>query len=421
MLEWPRRPRIQLVEASEALRLELARAVESAGFEVDAVGEASAPDCCAQDRRHALHVIDLAAPGASHWLEAPEAATRALFLEVGSSASPVAPGEGPNEVDRLRKPFSIEALEARIRARIEALDGEAWFRLEPLLQTKDPRLVRLFERARQVARRDCAVAIVGELGTGRRALARAIHARSPRAAEPILLLEGEAASPRTAEGPELEIARLVARAARGTLLVCEPDELSPRRQSALQSALRASEALGAPRCLTLARTPLEESVRDGRLSAELAYRLFGATLVLPPLRVRRVDQGEVCRAVARRVARELGLPAPVVDDALVERLAREGFPGNRAGLETRLRSALIRGEGLGSPADDALAQPAPLRAAAATAAPAASPPTFDLRTLERETIVRALDHASGNRTHASRALGISVRTLRNKIHEYGLR
>ena len=63
----------------------------------------------------------------------------------------------------------------------------------------------------------------------------------------------------------------------------------------------------------------------------------------------------------------------------------------------------------------------------ATAFPAVSPAygerpvSFDLRTLERETIVRALEHASGNRTHASHALGISVRTLRNKIREFGLR
>ncbi len=418
MLEWSRRPRIQLVEASSALRAELVRAVESSGFEVDALAEAAAPDPADGPRRYALHVIDLAAPGASRWLREPAAAARCLFM-VGENSDPrgIARQAG-RELDVLRKPFSIQALEARIQSRVERLDAAALFRRSPLLQTRDPRLARIFERACRVARQDCSISIEGELGTGRRSLARAIHAASPRAGEPLVMVDRGGISDRIGDAMEQGVAQLVARAGRGTLLVIEPDELSPRAQAALQAALRASDERGSPRCIALSRVSLDRSARDGRLSPELFYRISGVTLAIPPLRSRSVDQLDLCNAIARRVARELGVASPILDAEIVDRLAREGFPGNRPGLESRLRSALIRSGGSDSIATALFDASALL---VVSAVPEEGPACFDLRTLERETIVRALEHAKGNRTHASHALGISVRTLRNKIHEYGLR
>ena len=417
MLDWPRRPRIQLVEASPALRAELARAVETSGFEVDALAEVAAPDPANAGQRYALHVIDLAAPGASRWLRDPTTADRSLFLMGETADARAIAREAGRELDVLRKPFSIQALEARIQSRVERLDAAALFRLEPLLQTRDPRLARVFERAYHVARQDCSISIEGELGTGRRALARAIHAASPRAAELLFMLDRGGISERSGDAMEQGVAQLVARAGRGTLLIVEPDDLSARAQTALQGALRACDERGSPRCITLSRVSLDRSAREGNLSTELFYRISGATLSLPPLRARSADQLELCNAIARRVARELGLSSPILDVGIVERLSREGFPGNRPGLESRLRSALIRSEGSDSIATALFDATAVL---ALSAKPEQRPVSFDLRTLERETIVRALEHSKGNRTHASDALGISVRTLRNKIREYGL-
>ena len=97
------------------------------------------------------------------------------------------------------------------------------------------------------------------------------------------------------------------------------------------------------------------------------------------------------------------------------RSSADGFPGNLLGLESRLRSALIRSEG----------RPEGLRRAvrAESAPPSRSEveASLNLKQLERDAIVRALAHWQGNRTRASESLGISVRTLRNKIREYALR
>ncbi len=405
--------RIEIVEADEGLRTELARALERLGFEVQAAARATPPEQADDRPRSLLRVIDLAADGAGDWVAHPAAAQRCLFLagEVGATRwQGVAPGR---EHDVLFKPFSIQTLERRVLRRLEALQPRELLCRDPLLQTRSPRLARLLERAFEVSRRDCPISLEGELGTGRRALGRALHAAGRRGGEALVLLDAVALGEGTREPIEQRVRARVAGARSGTLIVVEPETLSDRAQQALQAALRAVAEPEAPRCITISRVPLDESARLGRLSPELLYRLSGATFRLPPLRERPEDHVAICTAIARRVARELGLGAPTLDPAWIEGLAREGFPGNRPGLESRLRAALMRAEDSG-PIEVRHSEPSP-----AIREPRA--PGFDLRTLERETIVRALDHANGNRTHASAALGISVRTLRNKIREYGLR
>jgi len=415
MTDWIRRPvvraRIELVEANDALRADLERALASAGFEVESRGAASSP--AEAGLRHALHVLDLAAPGADVWAADPAASSRSLFLtrDAGDAIRQAARRAHP--IDLLAKPFSIERLEARILHRLSGAREERRLRVDPLLETRDPDLARTLERAWRAARQDVSICIAGELGTGRRALAHAIHAASPRAPLPFVAIDGSDFPDRPGERPESVLALRIERARGGTLLVVEPEEWPARAQAALQSALRTA-SVAAPRCLALARTPLDRSARASGLPIELQYRLAGVQLVLPPLRERSADQADLCRAVARRVARELGQEAPPLDAALLAELARTGFPGNRLGLESQLRSWLIRRE------PDS---PAPIRRGEESTVPASAerPASLDLKLLERDTIVRALGHARGNRTHASHALGISVRTLRNKIREYGLR
>lgn len=415
MSEAGARLRIEIVEANDGLRSELARALSRLGFEVEAAARARAPGAREEGSRYALRVIDLAADGASRWLADPASAGRCLFLAGEAVDARNSTSRLGRDFDVLFKPFSIQALEARLLRRLDALRAPERLRSDAMLQTRDPRLARLFERALDVARQDCPIGLAGELGTGRRALARAIHAASARSGEALLVLESTSLADRTGDALEHELRRRVASANEGTLLVVEPGSLPARAQLALQSALRGEAEDQAPRCITISRAPLDESAREGCLSAELLYRLAGVSFRLPPLRERTEDQFALCTSIARRVARELGLASPVLDPALVDRLARDGFPGNRLGLESRLRSALIRADGAAS-LESLLFDPA----GGPSTVPAPTP-SLDLRTLERETIVRALGHSNGNRTHASAALGISVRTLRNKIREYGLR
>jgi DNA-binding NtrC family response regulator len=415
MLESGGTLRIEIVETDEGLRSELARALSRLGFEVATAARAEAPGRPDEGVRYGLRIIDVAADGAERWLADPAAAGRCLFLAGEAFEARSLATRPGRDLDVLFKPFSIQSLEARLLRRLDALRAPERLRSDPLLQTRDPRLARIFERAFEIGRTECPINLEGEIGTGRRGLARALHAVSARSGEGLIVLESANLAAGTSDALEHDLRRRVAQAVEGTLLVVEPESLPFRAQRTLQTALRGEADEGTPRCITISRAPLDEAAREGRLSPELFYRLSGATFRLPPLRERREDQLALCTAIARRVARELGLASPLVEPALIERLARDGFPGNRLGLESRLRSALIRAEET-SDLESLLFEPArPVVAAVER------PPSLDLKTLERETIVRALGHANGNRTHASAALGISVRTLRNKIREYGLR
>ncbi|MBK7947297.1 MAG: hypothetical protein IPK00_00730 [Deltaproteobacteria bacterium] len=415
MFDEGRLGRVRIVEANAALRAAIVRAVVGSGFEASASAEAGSPTDRALEARHALHVIDLAAPGAPGWLVDPGARARSLFLAADrAEAAELARRYGP-ELAVLVKPFSAQALEAKLLARLQGREDRRGPPLDPILQTRDERFARTLERAWRVARQDGPLCIAGELGTGRRALAQAVVALSRRAGLPCLAIEGIGLPAGPGDALERELAEQILRARDGTLLVIEPADWSPRAQAALLAPLRALEEEDAPRCITLARGPIDPGLGEGRILVELAYRLAGPTLVLPPIRERAVDQIELCSAIARRVARELGRATPVVDRGVLETLARDGFPGNRLGIERRLRSALI-----GSP-DAAASDAPPVRERDARDAPATSSASVDLRVLERDAIVRALGLSKGNRTHASNALGISVRTLRNKIREYGLR
>ena len=408
--------RVTLIESHAALRSDLARALTGSGFRVTA--RADAQRSADRDRRDPppdVQVLDVSAPGVLDLLAPPADLSRTVLLV---SESTVAAGGLPvrsGECEILAKPFDYRVLEARIlKAAGVPRTGVERLR-DPMLLTADPGLASRFDRARRLARKSVSICLEGELGTGRRALAEAIHDWSDRASCDFEVLERSAL-----EGPGAEASLLaaVSRVGEGTVVVADPGELPEASQHALMSVLRRMDREQGPRWLCLSTLSLEQAVAEGRLAPELHYRLEDARISLPALRERPRDQLAICRAIVRRVARELGERAPEIDEQLVASLGRDGFRGNRLGLESRLRNALIRsasGEGeLASILAGEVGQPA-------QSAAGQTLPSVHLKTLERDAIVRALGHRDGNRTRASEDLGINVRTLRNKIREYGLR
>jgi two-component system response regulator FlrC len=406
--------RICLVESNETLRRDLAAALERSGFGVAAYPTAADARRDSRESVPSVRVLDLSSAGVGAWLEEETFAGPTILL-AAESVSPGANWRGdPGDLEILYKPFSLSILESRILARLPPRRGSRLDSNDPILHTREPELVALLERARRAARRRTPICLVGEIGTGRRALARQIHDWSSGRVMPFVTLDRACLEASGTHRVEEVISGALARAGQGTVLLVEPAEQIPRVQEVLQSTLR-RQGDGGARWLSIAKQPLEQSVREGRLQIELQYRLEVMTLRVPALRDRPLDQAPLCRAIARRVARELGQETPEIDTELAEALARDGFPGNRLGLESRLRGALMQSEG----------DRARLRAvtgAESTPATAASETSFlNLKALERDTIIRALAHWDGNRTRASEALGISVRTLRNKIRDYGLR
>jgi DNA-binding NtrC family response regulator len=319
----------------------------------------------------------------------------------------------------------------------------------PVVQ--DGQMRALLERAAQVARSEASVLITGESGTGKEVMARHIHAASRRARGPFVALN-VAALPESLLESELfghekgAFSGAVAarrgkfeQADRGTILLDEIGEMQPHLQAKLLRAIQEREVdrLGgaAPvkidvRILAATHRDLAAEVRAGRFREDLYFRLNVVTLRIPPLRERQADILPLAEHFAHRYAQVNGLPQRGLSPAAQSLLLGHPWPGNVRELENALHRAVLLAEGreIGPDAIELLAA-APFQAVAEAmvVVPAAQRPLTSpvaalvgrkMEEVERDLILETLGRCLGNRTRAAEILGISIRTLRNKLHEY---
>jgi len=307
---------------------------------------------------------------------------------------------------------------------------------------RDPAMLALLARATQLARAEAGLLLTGESGTGKEVLARHIHAASRRARGPFVALNC-AALPETLLESELfgheRGAFSGAVAARkgkfeqadgGTLLLDEIGEMDPRLQAKLLRVIQEKEVdrLGgaAPvrvdvRLLAATHRDLAAEVGRGRFREDLFFRLNVLALHIPPLRARPADILPLAEHFAMRYARANGVAARPLSAAARAALLAHPWPGNVRELENCLHRAVLLAEGaeIGAEAIE-LIPPRTPEAGAAPASPVRAPSFVGRRVeeVERDLILDTLSHCLGNRTRAAEILGISIRTLRNKLGEY---
>ena len=314
---------------------------------------------------------------------------------------------------------------------------------------RDPAMERVVRLAEQVARSEASVLITGESGSGKEVLARHVHARSNRASKPFVSVNC-AAIPENLLESELfghekgaftgAVARRIGKfeeASGGTLLLDEISEMDVRLQAKLLRALqeRVIDRVGgsAPvkvdlRVLATSNRNLVEEARKGTFREDLLYRLNVVHLRLPPLRERPADVLELATHFARRYAEVNGLPPRPLSIAAKRLITGNPWRGNVRELENALHRAVLLAQGseigpeaIMTPEGESLGGPAPDPASRAARTAEAVTRALVGRTVadvERDLILDTLDHCLGNRTHAAKILGISIRTLRNKLHEY---
>jgi two-component system response regulator FlrC len=316
---------------------------------------------------------------------------------------------------------------------------------------RDPAMERVVKMADQIAGSDASILITGESGTGKEVIAKYVHAKSKRANKPFISVNC-AAIPEALLESELfghekgaftgAIARRIGKfeeASGGTLLLDEISEMDVRLQAkllrAIQERLIDRVGGGKPvpvdiRILATSNRNLSEAVREGSFREDLLFRLNVVNLKLPALRDRPGDIAALSEHFVAKYAKANGLPPRELSPDARSALLKAPWPGNVRELENTLHRAVLLSSGdvigpdaIVLPDGMGLAEAAATNSLSAQLAQTAQTMSAALvgRTVadvERDLILDTLDHTLGNRTHAANILGISIRTLRNKLNQY---
>jgi DNA-binding NtrC family response regulator len=316
---------------------------------------------------------------------------------------------------------------------------------------RDASMQALIAMADQIAPSDASILITGESGVGKEVIARYVHQKSRRASRPFISVNC-AAIPENLLESELfghekgaftgAVARRIGKfeeANGGTLLLDEISEMDVRLQAKLLRAIQEREidrVGGAKpvrvdiRILATSNRDLAQAVREGAFREDLLYRLNVVNLRLPPLRERPGDVLALAEHFVRKYAAANGAPARALSAEARHRLASHRWPGNVRELENAMHRAVLLATGaeieeqaIRLPDGQPLAAADPHARAAQAASLAAETASRSyvgqtVAAVEQQLIIDTLGHCLGNRTHAANILGISIRTLRNKLKEY---
>jgi DNA-binding NtrC family response regulator len=316
---------------------------------------------------------------------------------------------------------------------------------------RDPAMLSVIAMADQIAGSDASILITGESGVGKEVVARYVHQKSRRASRPFISVNC-AAIPENLLESELfghekgaftgAVARRIGKfeeANGGTLLLDEISEMDGRLQAKLLRALQEREidrvGGGKPvkvdiRILATSNRDLAQAVKDGVFREDLLYRLNVVNLRLPSLRERPGDVLALAEHFVKKYATANGVADRPLSGEAKRRLAIHRWPGNVRELENAMHRAVLLSSGpeieeaaIRLPDGQPLSTVDPHARAVQYASFAAESATRNfvgqtVAAMEQQLILDTLEHCLGNRTHAANILGISIRTLRNKLKEY---
>ncbi len=441
----PRPRSVLVVDDEPGMRMALKANFERDGWQVEtAAGASEAVRKCAQIR-FPLVVTDVRMPDGDglelmRRVRAADASTAVIVLTAFGTVAQAVQAMQNGACDYLTKPFSFEQLRSTVE-RVMRTGGHVSKPTQTEIVGHSPALMRVLDRARLAAQTDADILVEAESGTGKELLARFIHEASHRRKKPFIavncaavpeqLLESElfghvrgaftgATAPKSGK---FELAN------EGTLLLDEigemPLELQPKLLRVLQE--REVERLGDTRTIPVniriiatTNVSLQGMVEQGRFRADLYYRLNVIPLTLPPLRERLDDIPVLGEYFAAKFAKQAGRPAPNLHPDFLSGLQQHAWPGNARELSNFMRRVVTMSNDSNIGAEhlaSEFSRPPVVKAFPANGVWQAGTP---IRELERQLLETTLQLTGGNRTHAAEMLGISLRTIRNKIREFGL-
>jgi len=445
-----------LVADDEPSHRQMIEAVLAAeGYEVTQAEDGQAAISAIEDRFYDLVIMDIRMPNvdgiqALQKIKQISPDIPVIIMTAYASVGTAVDALKSSAYDYLIKPLDIEELKILVAKALHhhQLEQENIYLKERLNDRFDfsniighsPAMKKLFETMALVAPSEATVIIVGESGTGKELIANAIHQNSPRKDRPFIKVNC-AALPETLLESELfghekgaftgAIARKQGRfqlAHKSSIFLDEIAEMAPATQAKILRVLqeREFEPVGSTqtikvdtRVIAATNKNLEEEIREGRFREDLYYRLNVVTVDVPPLHLRREDIPILADFFLKPYAEKNRRLIKGFTPRATDLLMRYDWPGNVRELENIIERAVImaRGEMI-TPLEfpiDLQNLDEELKDSRIDLTPGRS-----LKEVEKVMILRTLEEAGGNRTHAARILGISRRTLQLKLKEYGI-
>ena len=433
---------ILVVDDESEMRSALSHALTRGGFSVE--NAASGTEALVKLKKDAFSMVitDLKMPEMSG-MEVLDAAKKiapkvpVIMITAFGSIHNAVEAMQEGAADYLLKPFSFETLENTVKKVLKSTDGNANIRLSKqnsmtqstvkTLVTQDPKLLDILKLARKVA----------SSGTGKELLAAYIHEHSGYKDEPYVAVNC-AALPDTLAESELfghekgaftgAVNRKMGKfelAKQGTVVLDEISEMTLPLQAKLLRVLQEREIdrVGGSgpvpmhaRVVAISNVDLKKAVTNGKFREDLYYRVNVVPFTIPPLRERKGDIPVLAGHFLEKYSEMNQQDMMQISDAAMAQLANNDWKGNIRELENTIERAVLIGNGSKLMPEHFILDSIDSEKHSQTAVPMKAGMT--VREMERQLISRTLDEVSDNRTRAAELLGISIRTLRNKLREY---
>ncbi len=435
---------ILVVDDELAMGIALKEALCRKGYSVEVTDNGEDAIRRFEAGRYSMVISDMKMPGADglevlREIKRSSPFTPVLLITAFGTVEKAVEAIKEGAVDFLLKPFSLESLEATVE---RALQHEHSFDVDgKVMLTKSPVMSRIVSMAMTVAGSDATVLLSGESGTGKELMARFIHSQSPRREGPFVsvncasipegLLESELFGHEKGAftGALNQRQGKFEQANSGTILLDEISEMDLKLQAKLLRVIqeREVERLGGKvpipldiRIIATTNRDIQEEVRKGRFREDLFYRLNIFPLCLPPLRERAEDLEYLAGHFMKKFSSKYSKHVEGISEGALAYIRDYGWPGNIRELENTMERAVLLCQGVEIDVEHLrLTKPEEQNEPQAASSEGTPLNPMTISEMEKRLIYKTLDDVGWNRTRAAKILGISVRTLRNKLKEYG--
>jgi two-component system, NtrC family, response regulator AtoC len=442
--------RILVVDDEEIVRESLGGWLEKDGYLVASVPDGRSAVERLKGEKWDVLLVDLKMPGGMDGLQVLDEARKlqpeatAVMMTAYATVDTAVSAMKLGAFDYLVKPFDPEELSLMMR---KIVDRQALVRENAVLRqalkkehrfrdivSQSPVMQKVFELAQVAARSNSTILVLGESGSGKEVLARAIHAESPRSAGPFVAVSCAALTESLLESELFghEKGSFTGASSRrkgkfeaahgGTLFLDEVGDISGKLQLDLLRVLedRRFHRVGGTelievdvRIIAATNRDLRRAVADGTFREDLFYRLNVIPILLPPLRERKEDIPLLVEHFIERLSAEMNKKVEGVSSEAMAAILAHGWPGN----VRELRNVLERGVVV---ATGSVVQTADLGLSRPGAAPVGAREPGSLEEMERRHIGEVLSHTHGNVSQAARVLGIDRVTLYSKMRKYDI-